>query len=84
MTRPWAAPGGHFREVHEGSSEEAKGQLRPKDSKELVMTKNWGSSRCKGPGVRKSLPGSQECGEASKYLELSEKKKEKGKNGLES
>lgn len=42
------------------------------------------SSRCKGPGVRKSLPGSQECGEASKYLELSEKKKEKGKNGLES
>ena len=43
-----------------------------------------GEGRCKGPGVRKSLPGSQEYGEASKYLELSEKKKEKGKNGLES
>ena len=46
------------------------------------MTKNWGSSRCKGPGVRKSLPGSQECGEASKYLELSEDKKKRVKMGL--
>lgn len=66
MTRPWAAPGGHLREVHEGSSEEAKGQLRPKDAKELVMTKNWGSSRCKGPGVRAGLGCSTSNKEYSK------------------
>ena len=41
-----------------------------------------GCKASKGPGVRKILPGSQECGKASKYLELSEDKKKRVKMGL--
>ena len=34
MRRQWAALGGQCRVVHEGSSEEAKGRLRPEGYKE--------------------------------------------------